>query len=253
MTNEEMCARYQAGEDSIIPELWDQTKRFIQWKARCYFYSLRAADMPIAFEIDDLIQSGYFALLNAAESFCANREMQFISWLGFYLQNAFRDVAGLNRFKTDAFLHCCSLDEKQGTGNDDDGIPLVDSISNEDIGRVSEEERTVESVYLRDLHNLLILALATSNNARTRSTIYWHYFEGVTYQRIAHLLGTTNGNEEAVAYSGLQQIRRGIYGRKLRAFLDTGSESEYCSTSLRSWKETGLSNPERITMRRIGT
>ena len=66
MSNEEMALAIQAGDDSLILPLWEQCKGLICKEAHRW---ARAFESRPEIDVDDLIQSGYFALLNTAQSF----------------------------------------------------------------------------------------------------------------------------------------------------------------------------------------
>lgn len=61
MSNEEMALAIQAGDNSLILPLWEQCKGLICKEA---YRWARAFDSRPEIDVDDLIQSGYFALVN---------------------------------------------------------------------------------------------------------------------------------------------------------------------------------------------
>ena len=70
MTNEDLATRIQAGEDALTFQLWEQCKGFICKQA--YRWAKAWKDRA-DFDVDDLIQAGYFALCDAVSSFQAER------------------------------------------------------------------------------------------------------------------------------------------------------------------------------------
>ena len=65
-TNEELAVMIQNGERDKLPELWDQVKRFVRLKA---MRRSRSLDGFGGVTWEDLYQSGYIALVAAADSY----------------------------------------------------------------------------------------------------------------------------------------------------------------------------------------
>ena len=79
MTNEQLVARIQAGENTAenMLELWQQTERYVYQIAKKYKgYA----------EIDDLVQEGYLGLNAAVEHYKPDQGTKFISYLTFWLK-----------------------------------------------------------------------------------------------------------------------------------------------------------------------
>ena len=90
MTNEELAELVQEGNDGLIPQLWEQVQVYVRRKAET---AMRSIPPEHGVEVDDLAQSGYFALLEAVATF--DREKgTFLCWLEKYLKTEF---AGLSQ------------------------------------------------------------------------------------------------------------------------------------------------------------
>ena len=79
MTNEQLVARIQAGENTAenMLQLWQQTKAYIYKVAKKYSgYA----------EMDDLMQEGYLGLNAAVEHYKPDQGTKFISYLTFWLK-----------------------------------------------------------------------------------------------------------------------------------------------------------------------
>lgn len=79
MTNEQLVARIQAGENTAenMLQLWQQTKAYIYKVAKRYSgYA----------EMDDLMQEGYLGLNAAVEHYKPDQGTKFISYLTFWLK-----------------------------------------------------------------------------------------------------------------------------------------------------------------------
>lgn len=80
MSNEELVARIQAGDQNGMTELWYQVEKFIAWKAQRIMPTLGESTV---IEVDDLIQTGYFALVSAVATYSPG-EGEFVKWLSYY-------------------------------------------------------------------------------------------------------------------------------------------------------------------------
>lgn len=90
MTNEQLVARIQAGEDEAgnMLTLWQQNKGFIAMFARKY--SSQA-------EFDDLMQEGYIGLCKAVQSYDPERGFSFISYAAFPIRQTMQNY----------IINCC--------------------------------------------------------------------------------------------------------------------------------------------------
>lgn len=86
MTNEELVELIQSGDNSKLPELWEQVRRFV-WRE-----AIRRVDLSSGMggvTAEDLYQSGYIALLSAVDSFDPAAGRSFVSWLSLALKTQF--------------------------------------------------------------------------------------------------------------------------------------------------------------------
>lgn len=91
MSNEELAVLIQDGDNARILELWQQCNAFIWKQARREIYRLEGRR---GVDVNDLAQSGFLAMLDAAKSFDANAGFAFMTWLGFKIKTAFQEAAG---------------------------------------------------------------------------------------------------------------------------------------------------------------
>ncbi len=69
MTNEELATAVQAGEADVL-ELWDQVRRFALRRAHRW---AAAAGEAAGITVEDLVQAGFLALLEAVAGWSADR------------------------------------------------------------------------------------------------------------------------------------------------------------------------------------
>lgn len=95
MTNEELVALIQAGERDRLPELWDQVERFVASRANRLLIAIGPDKAALAgVEFGDLYNSGYFALVTAADSYKPEAGALFITWFALRLKSAFVNQQG---------------------------------------------------------------------------------------------------------------------------------------------------------------
>ena len=89
MSNEELVAAIQAGEDRMC-ELWEQVDGLVKWKAK---QVMTALDGRCGVDFDDLYQSGYPALVAAVDSYNPESGV-FSTWFLYSLNTAFAEATG---------------------------------------------------------------------------------------------------------------------------------------------------------------
>ena len=94
MTNEELVALIQVGERDRLPELWNQVERFVALRARKLLVALGDRASSYALEFGDLYNSGYFALLDAVDTYDPKPGASFIGWLALRLKTTFAKTGG---------------------------------------------------------------------------------------------------------------------------------------------------------------
>lgn len=154
MKNEELCLLIKQGDTGYLPELWEQTRKFIAMQAKRFYFK---GETHNGVEIEDLVQSGYFAVLQAVEHFEPERGFTFINFLAKTLNNAFCEVIGIRSSKRDMLNYAASLDEPYGG---DENRTLLHFIGDLTPGSGDVEAAVIESVYLQELHCALDNALA---------------------------------------------------------------------------------------------
>lgn len=76
-TNEELVLTIQAGDRDRLPELWKQVERFARMMAR---RRVKLAGELGGATLQDLYQSGYIALVKAAETWSPEPGFKFLTW-----------------------------------------------------------------------------------------------------------------------------------------------------------------------------
>ena len=144
MSNEELAARIQAGEQELLPQLWAQVRRFVCKMAHRRYFATNGLG---GVELDDLIQSGFLAVVQAVEYFKPDGEYKFLTYLDVCLKNAFASAGGYRANKRDPLLDCISLDTP--LGNDSDSDTLLD-LQEDPANQIEDAERRIWLEQLRE-------------------------------------------------------------------------------------------------------
>lgn len=125
-TNEELAAAIRAGEHSQQLALWEQVRRYAWKQARRWMLALDGRGGVTA---EDLIQSGFLALLDALDTFDPANGGSFLSWFSLYLKTAFQEAAGLRteRQRREPINNAVSMESP--LTDEPDGLTLGDTVT----------------------------------------------------------------------------------------------------------------------------
>lgn len=241
MSNEELAARIQAGERELIPELWEQVRRFVWMKARSRYL---LTDGYGGVEVEDLAQSGFLALLEAVEDFKPEGEYKFLTYLGNHLKNAFAEAGGYRKRTWNPLDNCASLDTP--LGDDPNGDTLLDLQADP----ADPYESIERKIWLEDLRNALNLALQDLPEPE-RDTLRRHYLVGETLRDICESKGTWIETVRQWEKRGLRTIRRKKKRYGLEQFIEERTPY-YAKVGRDSFIATHTSAVELAVLKRDG-
>ena len=245
MTNEELAARVKAGEPGALMELWEDVRRFVEMKARRYAraYEGRAS-------VEDLTQTGFFAVLDAAEKYDVEREnASFLSLLSYTLKTRFAEENGTKTSKRDALQYCRSLDEPayKGGNADREGDSIVNLI--EDEGAALAFEGVEYADFVRYARMVINAALDTLTEAHA-ALLTAHYLEGRSMERAEEIAGfSCKQSASDAAERAAYRLANGKYSHELRACFDAFNdyrEYRYAAQvgSFTRYQQSGISSTE---------
>ena len=113
MTNEELATEIKQGSIDLLPELWEQIKLFIYKYCNRYFTLYGGSCTKAGADVDDLIQEGYFALLDAVQAYKPESGYKFITFMSYPLKNHLNTIIGIRTAsgKNSALNNSMSLDK----------------------------------------------------------------------------------------------------------------------------------------------
>lgn len=179
MTNEELVALIQAGERDRLPELWEQVERFVALQANRLLHAMGPDRAALAgVEFGDLYNSGYFALVDAAERYDPEAGAKFITFFSMRLKSYFSETTGfrLARQRKDPLNNAKSLDARLKE-NDEDSGAFGDFIPDPKAAQALQAvEDTIQRDYTRQAVRQALEQLPTEE----RLAIKAYYYEGLT-------------------------------------------------------------------------
>lgn len=197
MTNEELALRIKAGERDLLPVLWEQVRRYVEWQARKTADWLGGGYGVVA---DDLVQGGYFALLAAVEAYNEKTEFKFLTFLKVALRNAFADVAGLRTKKRKLDPINCALSLEEPIEKDGDSFTIADALPD------NRAEQAFDEIEQRELLEIIARALDTLSEQQKR-VILLRYWDGLSLDDVSHVVGTAKGTTAKLERKALMRLR----------------------------------------------
>ncbi|MDL2300607.1 sigma-70 family RNA polymerase sigma factor [Clostridiaceae bacterium OttesenSCG-928-D20] len=225
MSNEEIVHRIQQGEE-LYHELWERLEKFVAMKAGQVY---RQNTDYSAADFEDYYQSGYLAMVKAAESYEPDKGATFIYWLDFYLRQAFASVGGFRSLKDKAspLRYAMSIDAAiEGT----DGVELIDSIP----APGNDMEDVEERIFQAQLHDELETAIATLPEEE-QVAIRGRFYEGRSLKEA--------GRQEV--HKALIKLRKPKIRKRLVPYIDQIT-CFYRPSGVSRFKSTHTSSVEEI-------
>ena len=199
--NEQLVIEIKAGNSALLLHLWEQVKPYIRKQARRW---ISAFDGLHGVEPDDLINAGYFAMLQAVGAFDAERSgASFIGLLSFYLKKQFAAAYGMHTAagRNDAIHIAVSLDAP--TAEDED-TPLAELIP--DVKSSAPFEQIAQRDYITNLRKALDTILAELP-AACREIIVLRYYGDQDISTVAAIVGITEQAARAAENKAMRLMR----------------------------------------------
>lgn len=240
MTNEEIVKAIQAGNTELMEQLWEQCRPYIA--KRAYRWK-QAWNDRIDIDVDDLVQSGYFALRYAVKGWDADKECTFLYYLEWYLKTEFATVCSCRNTANRADPIYSALRFESPVAGVVDDLTVADTLGEDCLELEAIEERDYRE-YIAKVVREAVARLPENY----RKAIEGHFLEGRTYSTIAENLGVSMQRAQHLGQLGLRKMRENKRNAELKK-LYFGERNLYRGTGAMSWRDTGMSAPEREVMR----
>ena len=242
MTNEELVELIQTGEQNRIPELWEQVERFVSMQAGKRARQLEGFGGVTA---EDLYQSGFLALVEAADTFNLGAGHSFVSWLSVHLKTAFAEAAGYRSTRKDMLDYAGDLDAELP---DMDGVTVGGTVS--DPNATAAFEDVEDKLWREQLRAVIEGALETIPEDRADILRRRFYQE----QTLAQIAAETDSSVEKIRLKenrALRAMRNPRILHELERFVEAQTPY-YRQTGLSAFRREG-SQVERLVIRREET
>lgn len=238
MSNEELVAVIQAGATVRMGELWEQVKGLVARKARHIMTALDLRGSSCGVELEDLMQSGYLALVRAVETY-EPAAGAFSTWLIYHLKNTFAEVTGYRtkRGQNEPLNNSFSLDKT--VDDESDGTPFGEFVP--DPKAAATMLSIEEKLWREQLHEALEAALAALPE-QSAEVLRLRRYQGLTLADVGQIRGTTPERIRQIENKAIRQLRKPSIACHLRPFYDFDF---YCGTGLGAFQHTGMSIQER--------
>ena len=239
----ELVRAIQEGREDLIPDLWDAVRKLIAFHAKRF--SLEKDLGRYGVDLDDLIQNGYFALLEALRKHDPDKG-SFTNYLQYHLKNAFMDAIGrTDRKRLDMLNRCKSFDELIDP-SDPEGDTIVDLITDPH----DDTTALIDRIFNDGLRETLETCLSKLSQGEAE-TLRAAYYEGKGLTEIATETGCTYNEIRTRHNKGLRQLRTGPASADLMRYLDARTDF-YMRGSLFDFNRTHSSVVETLVIRREG-
>lgn len=239
MSNEELVAVIQAGAEERMGELWEQVKGLVAWKARHIMTALDLRGSPCGVELEDLMQSGYIAMVEAVHYYTPESGAAFSMCLINRLKTVFAEATGYRtkRGQNEPLNNSFSLDKT--VDDESDGTPFGEFVP--DPKAAATMLSIEEKLWREQLHEALEAALAALPEQSAEVLLLRHY-QGLTLADVGQIRGTTPERIRQMENKAIRQLRKPSIACHLRPFYDFDF---YCGTGLGAFQHTGMSIQER--------
>lgn len=200
MSNEELVAAYQAGDQDALLKLWGQVRRLVMKFAN------KQVSMGVGrLALEDLMQAGFIAVMSAADTY--DSSAAFTTWLGYYIKREFNKACGqrTEKQRREPLLNAESLDAP--LTDDENSATLGDMIC--DPTATAALEAVEEAAVKQPLYAALREAVDAlpENQKKAVKGMYWDL------KRV----------DNKDLNDALKRLRHPRVSRKLRKYMREGS------------------------------
>lgn len=193
-TNEELAMMIQDGDESKVPELWEQVRKLYLKKSIHYYDGHRELCSRCGVELDDIQQQAFFAFLQSVEAYNPESGLSFLAFINYPFQTEMQNLTGTRTALTrlDPLNSCASLDKEIDT---EDG-------SGDTLGDFVPDLTALDFLELLDAESVgaMVRAEVRKLSAPVCDVIESYYFNGQTLGTIAERLG--------LSFERVRQLRK---------------------------------------------
>ena len=194
LTNEALALRVKEGDKEAELLLWQNVEPLITMQAVRFYVGvkLHRPQQAAAFEVCDLTQQAFFAVLEAARYYDPDEEYKYTTYLSYTLKNAFRSVVGIRTSKRDACAYAESMDAPLSLdGNDEGELTLASLIP--DPAAEQQFDMVLDADEALRIREALKAAADDLLWGKPKQIFIRHALEGVPFVDLSVEMGLTEG------------------------------------------------------------
>ena len=182
MTNEELAQLIKQGNKRYYATLWEQTSRLIH---KLIYKHASKRKLPNDIDFDDILQCGYFAMVNAVTAYSPEKDLKFNSYLEFQVMNAIQltidrgQRKGMNTPRLQEYSY-----NRTVSNSDGEEVEIIDLMPDK------QSPKIYEGAELTDLQERVWQAVAELPE-KLREIITGYYFNGENLPTQAERLGVS--------------------------------------------------------------
>lgn len=239
MSNEELALSIQKGNTTELERLWEAVRGLAAWRAK---QMLTVLEGKRGVTLDDFMQEGFLALVDAVQTFDLGAGAKFSTWFLIHLKKQFWELLGLRTEKQskDPINTDFSLDAPIGDEDGDIWLEIIADPHGQDA-MVDTEERL-----WREQLRATVSMVTGDLPEDQREILYRRFWLNRTYEETGSDLGISKEQARNEENKAIRRLRCPYKSKHLRPFHDF---SFYAGTGLGSFRSSGLSVQERYLMK----
>lgn len=229
MTNEELVKLIKQGNKRYYATLWEQTSKLIH---KLIYKHASKRKLPNDIDFDDILQCGYFAMVNAVNAYNPEKDLKFNTYLEFQVMNAIQltidrgQRKGMNTPRLQEYSYNRTVSDSEG-----EEVEIIDLMPDK------QSPKIYEGAELTDLQERVWQAVAELPE-KLREIITEYYFKGENLPTQAEKLGVSVETVRQRKRQALRILERNRALKQLYNDYDRHYHSRYNDLQTLQWKRS---------------
>lgn len=216
MTNEELALAIQAGDQSKVQELWEQTKKLLYSLVNRRYAVLELSGDTASVDREDLQQAAFLALVEAIKYYDPEKGYQFTAYLTAACKTEFNEAiyGGVTR-KTMCDPAHSAISANTPIFEDENAATIEDMIADERDGIADAEER----IFAQERHECIEKVLSSLPD-EPKQAIRYMFYEGLNQRETAEKMNVNRDRIRVLMNKARQHFLRKQYRDELEEYVD---------------------------------
>ena len=229
MTNEELAQLIKQGNKRYYATLWEQTSRLIH---KLIYKHASKRKLPNDIDFDDILQCGYFAMVNAVTAYSPEKDLKFNTYLEFQVMNAIQltidrgQRKNINTPRLQEYSYNRTVSNSEG-----EEVEIIDLMPDKQSPKIYEDAE------LTDLQERVWQAVAELPE-KLKEIITGYYFNGENLPTQAEKLGVSVQTVTQRKNQALRLLQRNRALKQLYNDYDRHYHSRYNDLQTLQWKRS---------------